>query len=117
MKSDFYVIMESGNNENGNYIKYANGLLVCNQRFSRSVAISTAWGSLYRSDSIDCPNYPVPFTAIYSSVCDVTGVNTAIVVSWADGSFNVHGRLVLIRPVSVGSQSYEINITTVGSWK
>lgn len=43
-------IVESGSNANGNYIKYADGTMICYGRASMSFALSIAYGSVFRAD-------------------------------------------------------------------
>ena len=40
-------IVSSGSNANGNWIKFDNGTMICYKTVTASVAMTTAWGSLY----------------------------------------------------------------------
>ncbi len=110
-------IIESGSDSNGTYIKYKDGTMICTMRYSTSVAISTAWGGMYRSDIITMPNYPVAFTSLSSIQYSTTGSNSALVVNWSAGNLTKPDNVALLRGVSATSQEYIINVTTIGKWK
>jgi len=54
-------IVESGSNENGEWIKYADGIMMCFGSISFSSAIQTPMGSLYRTNNYQTKNYPKTF--------------------------------------------------------
>ena len=55
-------IIESGSNENGNYIKYADGTMVQYGTKTSDVSLHAPYGSLYRSSpQSGLNNFPVPF--------------------------------------------------------
>ena len=52
----------SGKNENGSWIKYDDGTLICRQRIDTgSVNIGTEWGGMYVYNCDTVYNFPVPF--------------------------------------------------------
>lgn len=54
------ALIERGGNANGNYVKYADGTMICWRNMSDTVAIATSLLGGYRSDNITW-TYPVPF--------------------------------------------------------
>lgn len=40
-------IIESGSNANGNYVKYADGTMICYREITKALNITRQWGSLY----------------------------------------------------------------------
>lgn len=59
-------IIESGTNENGSWIKYSDGTMICqNRKMLDDVDITAnAGGGLYRSSSFEFDNFPQAFTNI-----------------------------------------------------
>lgn len=56
-------IVESGSNENGSYIKFADGRMECEHvvDLGVGVAFTTAYGSVFHATSAHIWNYPVEF--------------------------------------------------------
>lgn len=58
-------ITESGSNENGYYVRFDDGTQICMHKvYFPSVAITSAYGSLYRQESNNFWIYPAPFTNV-----------------------------------------------------
>lgn len=58
------TISESGSNENGSWIKWADGTMICYARISKSRASEIAWGRL--SFSIGGDSFPQTFISVPS---------------------------------------------------
>ena len=120
-------IIESGENNNGTYIKYADGTLICTIRKEINVVISQAWGSLYIGENFvyDNTNVPIQFTFPVAFVenpevnYSISGGNSALVMPWINSTtpLTTTDRLALVRGNSSTSQTYTINITAIGRWK
>ena len=54
-------IIESGSNDNGNWIKFSDGTMICTLREYVSIAVTTALNGLYTSDTVNLPYFPVSF--------------------------------------------------------
>lgn len=64
-------VFEKGQNENGYYIKFKNGMAICfNSETFSNVPGGNALGNLYRSNSVALKNFPIQFsvppTVVYS---------------------------------------------------
>ena len=65
------VAVERGDTANGEYIKYANGLVVCTHAITRNARINQPYGALYREANDSVWEYPIEFeTLLY---CNVNG--------------------------------------------
>ncbi len=113
------VLYESGSNENGEYIKYADGTMICRKSIKvPTTSISTSWGNLYISSAIDLGDFPVAFvgdipeTHIYysSSVSAMVMSNTPVSNASA-------GKIHLVRGTTTNSASGTIFVTATGKWK
>ena len=109
-------IVESGSNDNGSYIKYSDGTMICTKKISGSVSISTSWSSLYVGE-VDLGSSSQSFTSVpvvnYSMIGEYVflgGTSTKPTVS------NL-GTISLIRPTSQASIPYEIDVIAIGRWK
>ena len=59
-------IVESGSNDNGNYIKFENGIMMCFQNVIMNVSLTSGGNNAYY-DRVDSgiPDYTQPFTEVY----------------------------------------------------
>lgn len=60
-------IFEEGSNANGDYTKFAGGLMICRKSTVGTLAADTASGSVFRSATPLTWTYPVPFAATPSA--------------------------------------------------
>lgn len=62
-------IAESGENENGSYIKYYDGTLICKGSRTFNININKAWGAVYETtDMYDFGQFPIQFVDIPEGV-------------------------------------------------
>lgn len=112
-----YVI-ETQNNQNDGYTKWASGKLECWKRVSSSVNITSAWGSFYYG-SVSSISYPVSF--LYNPTVNITAqvANGGgwLVPNYDNYSTSGTGTLYFYRPTSQSNTSVTINIYCVGRWK
>ena len=114
-------IVESGNNANGNYIKYIDGTMICTRNIEISNAsASSTWGSLYYYS--DSTSYSFASEFISTPIIQKTFVATdsvgAILGDYGNSNVttaNFKG-ITLIRPSS-GNITGNIYVTAIGRWK
>lgn len=109
-------IVESGSNANGNWIKYADGTMICWKTYSFIAIFNTAWGSVY-----ECPEQNFGATAqTFISVPTIFGNNgngaTAILEGISETTVNSFGKCILFRPTS-GGADVKINLLAIGRWR
>ncbi|KTG23648.1 hypothetical protein AWR38_06360 [Idiomarina sp. WRN-38] len=61
------AIIERGSNSNGEYVKFADGTLICSKTTIKDMACDTAFGNLFFSSEIGGGSYPAQFTTIESA--------------------------------------------------
>lgn len=110
-------IVESGSNDNGSYIKYSDGTMICRNKKTFNIAANIAYGALFRTEGIDFPNFPVAFKDVPDISCFCIGVNTALLANWNASTKEKIGPLIGIRPVSTDAQDYIISYIAIGRWK
>ncbi|WP_373049927.1 DUF2793 domain-containing protein [Thalassovita aquimarina] len=58
------AVIEQGSNANGHYMRLADGTQICWHEFTETgLAVTTAYGSLYRSGTIAAPTFPAAFAS------------------------------------------------------
>ena len=106
-------IEESGSNDNGNYIKYSDGTMICHKVVSGTPASLSAWSSCYYVD-VDCGNWPQTFTSILNcqATCNVAQYWLAkgAVTESSAGSTR-------ILCMDSNARSYKIYLMAIGRWK
>lgn len=112
-------IIESGSNDNGSWIKYADGTMICCGKTTISTSRNSSWGSLYVSPKISGQAYPISFNEIKSvNLTLEADDNTVWVGSANKGTIS---NLPSFYIVSATGTSYEneyiLNYTAIGSWK
>lgn len=112
-------IVESGSNENGNWIKYADGTMICTKEITLTTAMTNSWGALYESDTLSLGNFPQTF--ISKPIVSITNNGTAgrgaiIEASWGTTTTSV-GSCWLCRGTSLQADDYYFNIIAIGKWK
>lgn len=110
-------IVESGSNDNGSYIKYSDGTMICRNKKTFNIAANIAYGALFRMEGIDFPNFPVAFKDVPDISCFCIGINTAILANWNASTKEKIGPLIGIRPVRTDAQDYIISYIAIGRWK
>jgi len=106
---------------NFNYaLKYADGRLVCFQRYTITNASTTAWGNCYRATFNPSSNYAVSFTAnptiVYTFVSQSVNANTGWAVNTGGPSATGPQQAYIVRPNS-GNVSGTLDIVAYGFWK
>ena len=117
-------IVESGENDNGSWIKYYDGTMICMQIIKlENVSATTSWGNLYvyAEDADNWHEFPQTFTKINHFSLDI-GNMIAYNGFWLGDygrkkiELNRWQGLCIIRPTS-STVSAEINVLAIGKWK
>lgn len=124
IENDINAIIESGSNANGNYVKYADGTLVCYNRISVTTGITTAIGAFYRSGILSMPNYPInfigenPVTTIQIEPNDSGDFMFIVTYGWGTKPTLTNiGRITVAQLTSVPNVSFYLTYTAIGRWK
>ena len=112
-------IIESGSNTNGNYVKYADGTMICYKSVSSGVAQSdwSAWGACYESDVKSLGSWAETFYATPIVHTTVSGAGAWIENTY-DMSTTSSGKLRFVRPsVPSGGITIQLQVIGIGRWK
>lgn len=109
-------IVESGSNENGNWIKYIDGTMICTVSKTLSVAATNAWGNYFYRGGASLGNWPQEFIDIpVISVVNATDTGGMIVNVPGTTKTSI-GEVFIGRPTS-STFNCLFNVTGIGRWK
>lgn len=114
-------IVESGSNENGNWIKFNDGTMICTRSIEKQIPCTATWGSLFYGFDSDAYNFAQEFITppllylfayqrLNSSFWLSNYYNTIITTT---GFYNY----AIMRPTSADNVALTLNILAVGDWK
>lgn len=114
-------IIESGSNSNGQYIKFADGTMICYKNFSGTAKITQSWFNLYETSSanaLDFGNYPQEFKETPLLFTQFYGGNSQWIDAWLDNSRTASkvGKAIVCSASSKTAGAYYF-ILAIGRWK
>lgn len=117
-------IVESGSNDNGSWIKFADGTMICTQNFVLTVPITLGGNNgYYARVENGIPDYPQTFTKVYYANVSIFNNNTTSVVPY-NNEKNIGSQLNKIADklyfYGLVSQEAEIEFVqtiAIGKWK
>lgn len=110
------AIVEEGSNNNGSYVKFASGLMICRGVSANALAVNTAGGSLFHSGNNVAFTFPFSFVGAFPSVT-LNVVTAGSYYCWAavEGQTTVSSVTArVVSPVS-GTSGY-VCYTAIGRW-
>lgn len=111
------TIIESGSNDNGSWIKYSDGTMICYKSTGEiDMNITTSWGSLYEGN-ISVGNFPAEF--IETPTISVTPFGSGMLIEQGgiDASKTSWGNITGVRPNSVENVKARFHLIAIGKWK
>lgn len=117
------VIVDSGTNSNGSWIKYGNGIMICTKRVKFSTTIENRWGNLFDSEKLSLGNFPQPFVSkpiMSATNCYASGEESR--GAMIEAIFNVTGTSAGVCWICRGqietvAKQYIFDIMAIGRWK
>ena len=108
-------VVENGSNDNGSWIKFADGTMICYGSFDLYLDTFVAWGSLYSQDYENPHNFPQTFTSINTCLLENSG-NAAAFISRVAYDTNGITKLSPTRPTT-STATYTFSYIAIGKWK
>lgn len=111
------LIVESGENEVGIYIKFASGALITTHQVNQYLERTAQWGNMFETTkAANLGNFPMQFK--YTPFVFLTLYNNnAIFEAVNDTNNTLAGNVYLIAPTSNTGQFYTIQVLALGRWK
>lgn len=110
-------IVESGSNDYGNWIKYADGTMICTKTLNWTGDVITNWGSLYETTYIDLGQYAQEF--IEKPIININQASQD--GGWIETIYNTSktnvGEVIVCRATQRQNVKYIFNIIAIGRWK
>lgn len=118
-------VVESGSNDNGSWIKFADGTMIC--RFTQiiNVSVDAAWGSLY-GKKCSVHDYPQDFINIPEASITLVANYDGNYGGWIGtngGTDDIRptnknvGDFVILRPTTTSNAYYKVQVIAIGKWK
>lgn len=118
--------IQTTSTNNGTVIKYPDGTMIINQKYSTTVQTSnwSAWGNMYSAKLNIPPNFPVAFVGNKPTVTqtlETDSANASLCTCSENTSISSLTRASasqVMRPTNPGSNAvFTVHITAVGRWK
>ena len=108
-------VVGNGTNNNGSWIKFADGTMICYGSFELVLNNFVAWGSLYSQDYENPHNFPQTFASINTCLVENSG-NAAAFISRVAYNTNGITKLSPVRPTT-STATYTFSYIAIGKWK
>lgn len=110
-------VTKSGSNENGNYIKFDDGTMICTKTINANLTANSTWGALFESESVSLGNSPQNFIDTPKLFLNPSG-RYCIIEAPQGTTPTSFGNTWVARPVKdTIANLYIINILAIGKWK
>lgn len=110
-------VVESGSNENGDWVKYMDGTMICTKRVSGTTSATRSWGPLYEGE-VNCGIYPKTFIDT-PKITAVSKLGRENIIECFGSSTNnsTFGSLYFLTKDSNQSCNYSFDLIAIGKWK
>ncbi len=110
-------IVESGSNNNGSYIKFSDGTMICYKITDViTMNIDVAWGSLYEG-SVDIGQFPAIFIETPAISVSPFGSGMLVEQAGANATKSSWGLVTAVRPTAVQNVQARFYLIAIGKWK
>ena len=115
-------IVESGSNENGNWIKYNDGTMICTSVKVAESICNKAWGNLYETSWLQLGKMPQTFIStpynVSATLTSASGGKAGFIEFIDKTTETSWGQTIVARAVSSDtSLIFAINLIAIGKWK
>ena len=118
-------VVENGTNNNGSWIKFADGTMICKFTQIINLTVNTAWGSLY-GGKFSVHDYPQEFIDIPEASITLVANNDGNYAGWIGtngGTDDIRptkkniGEFNILRPTTANNAYYKVQVIAIGKWK
>ena len=119
-------IIESGSNENGNWIKYADGTMICTAtKVFENIDVNTSWGNLYETAELTLGNFPQQFISTPTGIncIMITNTNTnnkgsaGFIEYIIETTTTSWGKTAIAKATSSVAANIGLSLIAIGKWK
>jgi hypothetical protein len=111
------AIIERGSNANGEFVKWADGTMICTKRVTVSTAVASTSGALFWTGSVvNAGATPATFHEVHYRNISIAGSTTAFVAYFTGPSTTSFGSWYHLSELSRPSSSYTYQYVQIGRW-
>ena len=112
-------IVESGSNDNGSWIKYSDGTMVCTKKVKfTGVVINTVWGGVYETSSkFNFGDYAQEFIEIPNVSITLADGATCFCETFSERTKKSIGSTWLWKPAVEADGTMTFDVIAIGKWK
>ena len=119
-------IVESGSNENGNWIKFNDGTMICTAtKVFENIDVNNSWGNLYETAELTLGNFPQQFISTPTGIncIMITNTNTnnkgsAGFIEYIVETTNTSwGKTAIAKATSSVVANIGLSLIAIGKWK
>lgn len=113
-------IVESGSNDNGSWVKFSDGTMICSMSKNVYVNFSSIqkWGIMWESDNIDLGNFPQTFIKKPYVTISNFSESGGFIEILRDTTTSFVGNTKIARPADTNTTiEYTLSIIAIGRWK
>ena len=113
-------IIESGNNSNGNWVKFNDGTMITYQEIEVEMACNTAWGNLFVGNYATAINFPQTFKELPKVLIDLKSkVGACFKMEWEVPIITTssYKNIGIGRGISTDAVAFTITLYAIGKWK
>ena len=109
-------IMESGSNDNGNYIKFYDGTMICYETISKTVSLTDYWGQLKKG--LTSITFSQKFISIPLVNVGLVDAEKLAQLSISADSINTSGfTAIVFKPNAATNTGIKFSYIAIGKWK
>ena len=114
------IIVESGSNANGSYIKWSDGTMICRKKVTGTAVIDDSYYGLYKTKDnayFNLGDYPVPFVGELPDLSvQFYGGNSQWIGAMQNRSLTHVGEIMVLSVSSKSAGAY-YSVIAIGKWK
>lgn len=106
-----------GSNGNGNWWKFASGLMICTKRVTFNTTCTNEWFSLYDTPKLSFGATPATFADTPTVTATVVSSSAALIENITDSSKSSFGSVYFCRPDRCETLEVIVDVVAFGRWK
>ena len=119
-------IIESGSNENGNWIKYSDGTMICTAtKLFENIDVNNSWGNLYETAELTLGSFPQQFISTPTGInclmitnSNSSGKGSAGFIEYIVETTNTSwGKTAIAKATSSVAANIGLSLIAIGKWK
>lgn len=115
LNNNFNSIVESGSNENGNWVKFSDGTMICEATIIKNIENTIPWNNFYIGEVFNIP-FAQSFATLHSCNIDIYSTKNMWKMSGNVPNLNGTGSFYTISPESF-TTDVNFHIKATGKWK